>query len=310
MHSRSGSLGAKPPFDLQKSLRFIDGIPQISGEQDTSRGMLTKAVMVDGQTVVFRVGPERDGKAGVYYEMFSKTLITEAVAEKVADRISFFLSLQDDLAPFYAIAARDPKFYPIAKKQVGLHHVKTWSLFEITCWALIAQRTQMPVAKKTRDTLIARFGGSIELEGRTYSAFPDYQTLRTVKVAEILAVTRNRRSAERISSLLSTFEDLGENFLLTAPYFKAEERLKRIKGIGDWSAQFILFRAFGRIEEIQLNMGPAARMIEDVYGPEFDPDEINRTYGEWCGYWSIYLRANGTAPHEDEGASSSSLSLP
>ena len=182
---RSGSLGAKPPFDLQKSLRFIDGIPQISGEQDTSRGMLTKAVMVDGQTVVFRVGPERDGKAGVYYEMFSKTLITEAVAEKVADRISFFLSLQDDLAPFYAIAARDPKFYPIAKKQVGLHHVKTWSLFEITCWALIAQRTQMPVAKKTRDTLIARFGGSIELEGRTYSAFPDYQTLRTVKVAEI-----------------------------------------------------------------------------------------------------------------------------
>ena len=292
-------MGAKPPFDLQKSLRFIDGIPQISGEQDTSRGMLTKAVMVDGQTVVFRVSPERDGR-GVYYEIFSETPITKAVAEKVSDGVSFFLSLEDDLAPFYAIAARDPKFYPIAKSQVGLHHVKSWSLFEITCWALLSQRTQRPVAKKTKDAMTERFGGSIEFEGKTYRAFPDHQTLKTAKVAEILAVTRNRRTAERISSLLSTFEDLEEEFLLTAPYEKAEERLKRIKGIGDWSAQFILFRGLGRIRKIQLNMGPAARVVEDVYGPELDPDEINRVYGEWCGYWSIYLRASEMASSQED----------
>lgn len=295
MHSRSGSLGAKPPFDLQKSLWFIDGNVLIAGEQDTSGGMLTKAAMVDGQTVVVRVGPERGGKAGVYYEIFSETPITESVSEKVTDRISFFLSLDDDLAPFYEIAARDPKFYPIAKEQVGLHHVKAWSLFEITCWALLSQRTQKPVAKKTKDAMTARFGGSIELESKTYRAFPDYQTLKTAKVADILAVTRNRRSAERISSLLSTFKDLDENFLRTAPYEKAEERLKRVKGIGDWSAQFILFRGLGRIEKIQLNMGPAAKMVEEVYGPDFDPEEVNRLYGEWCGYWSLYLRANGMA---------------
>lgn len=301
MHSRSGSLAAKPPFDLQKSLRFVDGIPQIAGEQDTSGGMLTKAVMVDGQTVVLRVSPESDGRAGVYYEMFSETSITEAVAARVAGQISFFLSLEDDLAPFYAIAARDPKFYPVAKSQVGLHHVKSWSLFEITCWALISQRTQRQVSKKTRDAMTARFGGSVEFKGKTYRAFPDYQTLKTASVADILAVTRNRRTTERISSLLSSFGDLGEAFLLTALYEKAEDRLKRIKGIGDWSAQFILFRGLGRIKKIQLNMGPAAKMVEDVYGPGMDPDEINRTYGEWCGYWSIYLRANGAAPRENDG---------
>ncbi len=301
MHSRSGSLGAKPPFDLQKALWFIDGNTIIAGEQETSGGMLTKAIMVDGQTVAFKVGPESGGKAGVYYEMFSETPITESISEKVADQISFSLSLLDDLAPFYAIAARDTKFYPIAKKQVGLHHVKAWSLFELTCWALLSQRTQKPVAKKTKDAMTVRFGGSIELKGKTYRAFPDHQTLKTAKVADILAVTRNRRTTERISSLLSSFGDLEEEFLLTVPYEKAEERLKRMKGIGDWSAQFILFRGLGRIEKIQLNMGPAAKMVEEVYGPEFDPEQINRLYGEWCGYWSIYMRANGAAQQEDDG---------
>lgn len=294
MHSRSGSLPATAPFDLQKSLRFIDGVPQIAGEQDTSGGVLTKAVMVDGQTVGFRISPERDGKAGVYYELFSETPLTNAMAEKLAEQISFYLSLGDDLAPFYALAAKDPKFYPVAKRQVGLHHVKSWSVFEITCWALLSQRSQMPVAKRVKDTMREKFGGSVELDGRTYRAFPDYQTLKTAKVADILAATRNRRNAERISALMSSFEDLDEKFLRTAPYEKAEERLKRIKGIGDWSAQFILFRGLGRIRKIQLNMGPATKMVEEIYGAEFDPEGIDRLYGEWCGYWSLYLRADGT----------------
>ena len=119
--------------------------------------------------------------------------------------------------------------------------------------------------------MTARFGGSVEVKGKTYRAFPDHQTLKTASVEDILAVTRNRRTTERLSSLLSSFGDLDEAFLLTAPYEKAEERLKRIKGIGDWSAQFILFRGLGRIKKIQDNMGPSAKMMEEVYGPGMDP---------------------------------------
>ncbi len=296
LHTRSGSLSATVPFDLQKSLRFIDGVVQIAGEQDTSGGALTKAVMVNGQTVAFRVSPEKDGRAGVYYELFSETPLTDAMTERIAEQISFYLSLGDDLASFYAIAAKDPKFYPVAKSQVGLHHVKSWSVFEITCWALLSQRSQMSVAKRAKDAMTDKFGGSIELDGRTYRAFPDYQTLKVAKVSEILAATRNRRNSDRISALMSSIEDLDERFLRTALYEKAEERLKRIKGIGDWSAQFILFRGLGRIRKIQLNMGPAVKMVEETYGPGFDPEEINRLYGEWCGYWSLYLRASGMKP--------------
>jgi DNA-3-methyladenine glycosylase II len=292
LHSRSGSLEAKPPFDFDKTLRFIEGFRPMSGEQDVSGGSLTKAIMVDGRTVVFRVSPERGGRSGLYYELFSDTLVGDVLAERVAKQVSFFLSLDDDLSPFYSIAKGDPQFYPIVKKLVGLHHVKFPTLFEITCWAILAQRSQMPVAHRAKASLIEKFGGSLEVDGTTYRAFPDYQTLKTASVKDILAATKNRRSTERLSSLLSSFGDLDEMFLMTAPYDKAEERLKRIKGIGDWSAQFILFRGLGRIQRLHHNMGPLLKMMEEIYGPEKTLDEISRTYGDWSGYWSVYLRGS------------------
>jgi DNA-3-methyladenine glycosylase II len=295
LHSKSGSLEAKPPFDFEKSLRFVEGFTSMVGEQDASGGSLTKALMIDGRTVVFRVGAEKGGRPGLYYELFSDTLLPDELADRVAKQISSFLSLEDDLAPFYAIAAKDPKFYPTAKRMVGLHQVKFPTLFEISCWALMSQRSQMSVTRKAKAAITEKFGGSLELDGKVYRAFPDHQTLKRAGVKDLLAATRNRRTTERLSSLVSSFDDLDENFLKTAPIDKAEDRLKRIKGIGDWSAQFIMFRGLGRIRKLEPNMGPLLKLMEEVYGPEMTLDEVNQRYGEWCGYWFLYLRTSGMA---------------
>jgi DNA-3-methyladenine glycosylase II len=270
----------------------------MTGEQGVSERALTKALMVDGRTIVFRVSAERGG-AGLYYELFSDTLLGDELADRVAKQISFFLSLDDDLAPFYSIAKEDQKFYPIVKKLVGLHHVKFPTLFETTCWAILAQRMQMPVAHRAKLALVEKFGGSLEVDGKTYRAFPDHGTLKTASVKDLLTATNNRRSTERLSSLLSSFGDLDDEFLMTAPYDKAEERLKRIKGIGDWSAQFILFRGLGRIQKLYDNMKPLTKMIAQVYGPETTLDEINAIYGEWSGYWSFYLRGSSMVPRDE-----------
>jgi DNA-3-methyladenine glycosylase II len=298
LHSRTGTLPTKPPFDFEKSLRFMEEFRPMSGEQGVSERALTKALMVDGRTVVFRVSAGRGG-AGLYYELFSDTLLGDELAERVARQISFFLSLEDDLAPFYSIAKEDQKFYPIVKKLVGLHHVKFPTLFEITCWAILAQRMQMPVAHRAKLALVEKFGGSLEVDGKTYWAFPDHETLKTATVKDLLAATKNRRSTERLSSLLSSFDELDEGFLRTAPYEKAEERLRRIKGIGDWSAQFILFRGLGRIQKLYENMKPLIKIVSQVYGPETTLDEINAMYGEWSGYWSVYIRASSMVPRDD-----------
>ena len=303
MYSSSGTLKAIEPFDFQRSLAFIQGFRSLAGEQQVEGGALTKALMVDGKTVVFRLGP-RPGKEeeqrSLRYELFSEGQLSDQAIRSAAGRISFFLSLDDDIRPFYAIAEKDPKFYPKVKGLWGLHHVKFPSLLEVSCWAILAQRVQMPVAKRMKEAITERFGGSLDVEGHTYRAFPDYGRLREATPSQLLAATRNQRSAERLGSLLSNFEDLDEEFLKTALYEKAEERLRRVKGIGEWSSQFILFRGLGRVEKLRYNMKPVLAMMEAVYGPKKTLDEVNAEYGRWSGYWSLYLWGSSMASRREE----------
>ena len=307
MHSRSGTLEAVPPFEFQRSLDFIKGFRPMAGEQHVGEGALTKAIIVDGKPLLFRVKSAGEGQLPLGYELFSEEELPDQTAKSAADQISFFLSLDDNIRPFYEIAEKDPKFYPTVQQLWGLHHVKFSSLLEISCWAILAQRIQRPIAQRAKRAITEKFGASLELEGTTYWAFPDYGRLRQATPSQLRLATQNQRIAERLDSLLTNFEDLDEHFLKTAPYEKASERLQRVKGIGEWSAQFILFRGLGRMERLQYNMKPVTRMMEAIYGPGKTLDEINGQYGRWSGYWSLYLWGSSMASRleEEDGDSSS-----
>jgi len=282
------------PFEFQQSLRFLRGFGPMSGEQQVEAGRITKAIMVEGQTVVLRVGGDQGRGSGLRYELFSQEPL-KPVEDSVVDRISFFLSLADDVKPFYTIAEKeDGRFYPLIERSWGLHQVKFPTLLEICCWAIIVQRVQRPIALRMKRALTERFGGSLELDGKTYLAFPDYTKLRGATPKELLEATRSQRAMQRLTSLLSSFDELDEAFLRSAPYEKAMARLQKVKGIGDWSSQFILFRGLGRIETLQpINLRPLTKRIGEVYGPDGKTlEEINSTYGRWSGYWSLYLWAS------------------
>ena len=295
MRTRTGTLDARQPFDFRRSLDFLHGFGPMSGEQAVEGGLATKALMVDGQTVAFRL--KKDGH-GVGYELFSDEPLMESVADGVAQRISFFLSLEDDVGQFYSIAkGRDQKFYPLVEKLWGLHQVKFLTLLEISCWALINQRTQRPTALRIKRSLTEKFGGSIEVDGAVYWAFPDRSRLEGATPRQLLELTRNQRVAQRLVSLITSRDVVDETFLRSAPYEKAKERLQKVKGIGDWSSSFILFRGLGRMGRLQpIDLRPLGEAIADVYGPEGKTlDDVNRTYGDWAGYWLHYLRASTMA---------------
>ena len=170
------------------------------------------------------------------------------------------------------------------------------SLLEVSAWAIITQRIQQPVALRVMAALAEKYGGSLEVDGTMYWAFPDYQRLKVATPKELRVLTGNQRTAVRLESLLKRFNELDEGFLRTAPYEKAAERLRVVQGIGKWSSQFILFRGLGRIEKQEYNTKPVLQMLKEVYGPEKTLDDINKAYGKWSGYWSLYLWGSAMTP--------------
>ena len=291
MHSEAGTLEAVEPFEFRKSLAFVRGFGPMSGQQEVDGDSITKAMMVESQAVAFRV---KEAKGRLEYQLFSSNPMSEKASREMGGRISFFLSLGDDVEKFYSIAKeKDPRFYPLVESAWGLHHVKFLTFLEAACWALINQRIQRPIALRVKQSLIERFGEGLEVGGKVYWAFPDKARLRAATPAQLLETTRNQRITRRLLSLASSLDELDEGFLRTALFEKAKARLESVHGIGEWSSHFILFRGLGRMDKLQpLNVRRLGEAIEGVYGSAKPLKEINDTYGEWAGYWNLYLRAS------------------
>ena len=169
-----GTLKPVSPFDFSKSLEFLSDFGPTRNEQEVRSGTFTKAVQTKGNTIAFKVvdngtieNPE------LKFSAYSEVNFNYEVKELVADRISFFLSLQDNLKEFYEIAKKDECIQPAIKKFYGHKQVKFLTPFEIACWAILAQRIPMAVARKMKENIVKKLGGQIKVEGVEYFSFPE-----------------------------------------------------------------------------------------------------------------------------------------
>ena len=222
-------------------------------EQTISSHTLTKAISIDGQSIVFQIisiGTIEDPK--LEYTLFSAEPTTEETQNAVVERMRFFLSLKDALQPFYRIAREDSDFAPIIELLYGYHQVKFLTPFENACWAVLTQRNPMKMAQKTKQALIERYGNQLEVNGIVYWAFPEAIKIAMADYEDILKLIRNDRRAEYLIATARAFSEADEEFLKTAPDEEVEAWLRNIKGIGEWSATFIMVRGLGRMEFIPL----------------------------------------------------------
>ncbi len=293
MYSQTRTLQPKAPFDFAKSLGFLDEFPAMHGEQSIHERSLTKAVTIDEQAVVFSVrsvGTIEQPKLS--YTLTCANPISEALARAADDRIAFFLSLNDDLCPFYATAGQDSAFQPVLKAWYGHHQVKFLTPFEHTCWAILGQRIPMSVAQSIKQSIAERFGNALEVEGVVYHAFPSARQLLAA-TDRLPEVVKNARKAEYLIAAARAFNGVNEDWLRHAPSDDVEAWLRTIKGIGEWSARFVLIRGLGHMDRQSVGENRLIEAARKRYGHDLSETqlrEIGASYGSSQGYWAYYLR--------------------
>jgi DNA-3-methyladenine glycosylase II len=287
----NGLLQAVAPFDLIKSIRFLEGFGPCKGEQCTTETSLTKAIALDGHDIVFRATATPDPTV-VAYELFAAAPIPADVIERAATAISDYFSMRDDLAEFSARAEQDHENYAFITRALrGLHQVRFLTVSEIACWSVLSQRSYKSVALAAKHRLMDRFGHRVEVENAVYQAFPTTDELVTLRVEEWDTLVRNARKAATLVSLVAAIEEVGEDFLRTAPYEDAEAALRAVRGVGEWTAAAILLRGLGRMDECPISMDSFVKVAVEVYGPDVDLAAIKTHYGPQIGYWAYYLHS-------------------
>ena len=296
MHTKTGYITPTAPYDFTKSLNFLGFFPATQGEQAIAEQALTKAVYVDGQLLAFRVTSTGTiERPQLTYTLFSEQVIDESTQNAAIDRITFFLSLDDDLRPFYAIGREDADFAPILEELYGYHQVKFLTPFEIACWAVLTQRNPMNMSQRMKKNLVDTYGGTITIDDIAYPAFPEAERMAHVSEDELTGVIRNARKAEYLVAVIKAFNDVDEHFLRTSDYDEVEAWLRSIRGFGAWSSSFVMVRGLGRMEYLTSNEKAMLAAASRLYGQGKDltraeVERIGERYGDYKGYWGHYLR--------------------
>jgi len=290
MQTQTYRILPRQPYSFDQTLHFVCGFTPMAGEQRVAERRLTKALQVDGAVVADIVaGP--DGALDV--ALTAERLDDQRCAAALA-RVDWMLSLDQDLAPFYAIAAEDRALAPIARRFHGLHHPKFPSPFEITAWAVLVQRMGIRPALKVKRALVDRFGDRLEVGGEQYGAFPSAQRVAELSAATLQQVVPSAVKAEAIVKVARAYAEVDESWLVRAPYADVEAWLLDLPRIGAWSASFVLYRGLGRMERLDLaHHDKIAARARAVYGPGADLEGVFARYGEHLGTLCLYLRASG-----------------
>ena len=303
VHQVELKVPAREPFEWRHSLAFIRGFPPAGGEQVVQGDELFKAWRVSGRTVATRVGA---APGGLRVVIASEQPVDAVLREQVVDRLTFYLSLADDLQPFVRAAQAAPPFAALAARLPGYPQGKFATPVEHIVYAILAQRAPMAVSRAAKQQLAA-LNPPLRAFGHELQPFPSLGELARLGEEELLARVKNTRKASYLHRTLQRLTEINEEFLRTGDYDEVEQFLLSLPGIGPWSATFVLIRGLGRMSRISFEP-ELLRAVASTYGSQKSEPELRalaERYAPLQGYWAHYLRAAGS-----EGQASNRVHAP
>lgn len=160
-------------------------------------------------------------------------------------------------------------------KRSGLRVYLTADIWEAIVWAIVGQQINLPFACTLRSNLARMFGD--HLAERNVYRIPSPAQIAKLSHYDLLSA---RLSTQKATYLLEAAKWACENDLLELaqqPYPVVEGELMRLKGIGVWTANYILMRGFGFRDCVPIGDTGVTSALQKVHELKVRPDaEVTR----------------------------------
>ena len=284
-----GGFGLVPegPYSLAASARFLEGFAPAAYDGG-GVDHLRFAFVADGG----------DGVAGVYLREEDGAVVGEvyggADVEVVRRQVARILSLDVDGSGFPEVGEQDPVVGRLQARYLGLRPVCFFSPYEAAAWAIIGNRIRILQAARIKASMARDLGTVVEVRGEREHAFPGPSQLARLDGFPGLS----GRKAEYLRSLgrAAVEGKLDASYLRSLTVMEALEELKKLPGIGPFSAELILLRGAGEPDHLPANEPRLGRAVALAYGLGEPPtaEELEKFSEPWRPYrtWvALHLRA-------------------
>ena len=248
MNTETFTLKPLPPFRLDLTVWALRRRPDnLLDRWDGTTYRRTLAL----QGTITIVAVRQTGTAAspaLFVTLFAPHLDTDMTME-AATVLERMLGLRTDLSGFYDLAARDRKLSVLAERFRGMKPPRFPSLFEGFANAIACQQLTLTFGIQLLNRLVHAFGPSHTPDADTLNAFPRPEDIAGSDPGLFRALGFSRRKGETLVELAHAMLDgrLDPEVLETLDDEAALRALCSLRGIGRWSAEYILLRTLGRV---------------------------------------------------------------
>ena len=211
-------------------------------------------------------------------------------------QVTRLLALEGDAAAFETKHRKHPQLGPLLRHRPGLRIPQTATVFEALVWAILGQQVNLPFAFKLRQRVIRLAG---EDAGEGLVAHPTAEALAALDPEAFAPLQLSRAKA---ACLVRTAQAVasGELPVEQLPRLEAADvvaRLTALKGIGPWTAQYVLLRGCGHLDGLPLGDSALATAAQRVWGLEARPtnpelERLMEPFRPWRSLATYHLWAS------------------
>jgi AraC family transcriptional regulator, regulatory protein of adaptative response / DNA-3-methyladenine glycosylase II len=224
----------QPPYDWPAMLEFLRR-RAIPGIERVTADCYARTMELNGAqgTIAVRPGAGHALRATVRFPKLSALPTIIARLRRVFD-------LSADPAPIAAHLAKDPALAPLVKARPGLRVPGAWDGFELAIRAVLGQQITVAAAARLAGRLVAAHGERLaEPDGDLTHVFPRPEALAR---ADLTSLGMPRGRAMALSAVAAAAVADAHLFDATCGLDDAITRLRSIRGVGEWTAQYIALR--------------------------------------------------------------------
>jgi len=248
------------------------------------------ALWIGGVPSLLRVGLTRKNARAT---LEARTSLPPDAEIQARDQLWRLLGLNRDPAPFERQVSASRKLAPLIAGRKGWRILQTPDAFDGLTWAILGQQINLAFAFTLRRRLVERAG--TPAPGGLFAP-PRPAAVAALEVEELATFQFSRRKAEYLVGAARRIVagELDLDRLATAPAEEVEAALLAVRGLGPWSAHYVMMRAFGFEDCVPVGDSGLVRGLVKFFSLAERPDaaatrELMRPFAPYRSWATFHL---------------------
>jgi DNA-3-methyladenine glycosylase II len=200
----------------------------------------------------------------------------------------FFLDF--DIERFYAHRL-DRVMRGLTRKFVGFRPIQTPDIFEAAAWSIIGQQVNLQFAYRLKSRVVEYVGRTFAIDGSQYFLFPTAEEVAGIDYDRLRSMQFSGRKAEYLLDFSRMVAEgrFDLEALVDMDYDEALSRLLEVRGLGPWSANYILMRGAGHQDAFPIGDSGINHAVRKLYGLDKKPEigYLQALSEKWRPYRSL-----------------------